>query len=121
MLRRTALAALTDVERVTPELRNVAANCWAANVGGDARPGVGLRADGLPDIDWVEIPAVDEQEQQEFIYQEDERRTEPTFWIARYPDHLSSVSGFHRRRRVCGGCALVGGAERASGAAASGI
>jgi len=24
---------------------------------GDDRPGVGLRADGLPDIDWVEIPA----------------------------------------------------------------
>jgi len=24
---------------------------------GDSRPGVGLRADGLPDIDWVEIPA----------------------------------------------------------------
>jgi formylglycine-generating enzyme required for sulfatase activity len=46
---------------------------------GDTRRGVGLRADGLPDIDWVEIPAG------EFIYQDDERLTLPTFYIARYP------------------------------------
>lgn len=52
---------------------------------GDPRPGVGLRPDGLPDIDWVEIPEVDGQGQREFIYGEKgERRTEPTFWMARY-------------------------------------
>ncbi|MEQ8673155.1 MAG: SUMF1/EgtB/PvdO family nonheme iron enzyme [Aggregatilineales bacterium] len=44
----------------------------------DTRKGVGLR-DGLPDIDWVEIPAG------EFIYQQDEKLTLPTFFIARYP------------------------------------
>ncbi len=46
---------------------------------GDPRPGVGLRPDGLPDIDWVEIPAG------EFIYQDRQRLTLPTFYIARYP------------------------------------
>lgn len=47
---------------------------------GDPRRGVGLRSDGLPDIDWVEIPAG------EFLYGEDkETRFEDTFWIARYP------------------------------------
>jgi hypothetical protein len=33
----------------------------------------------LPDIDWVEIPGGD------FIYQEGERRSLPTFYMARYP------------------------------------
>lgn len=46
---------------------------------GDPRRGVGLRPNGLPDIDWVEIPAG------EFIYQRGERLTLPTFHIARYP------------------------------------
>ena len=45
----------------------------------DTRPGVGLRKDGVPDIDWVEIPAG------EFIYQEGERRKTGSFSIARYP------------------------------------
>jgi formylglycine-generating enzyme required for sulfatase activity len=46
---------------------------------GDPRPGVGLRPDGLPDIDWVEIP------EGAFIFQEGETRELPTFWMARYP------------------------------------
>ena len=33
----------------------------------------------VPDIDWVEIPAG------EFVYQEGERRSLPTFYMARYP------------------------------------
>ena len=39
----------------------------------------------LPDIDWVQIPEVDENGRREFIYQTNERRIEPTFWMARYP------------------------------------
>jgi formylglycine-generating enzyme required for sulfatase activity len=39
--------------------------------------GPGVRA--LPDIDWVEIP------RGEFIYQNGEARSEPTFYLARYP------------------------------------
>jgi formylglycine-generating enzyme required for sulfatase activity len=46
---------------------------------GDPRPGVGVRADGLPDIAWVEIPVGP------FIFQNGERRELPTFWMAKYP------------------------------------
>jgi hypothetical protein len=47
---------------------------------GDPRPGVGLHSDGLPDIDWVKIPAG------KFLYGEDKQEMElPIFWIARYP------------------------------------
>ena len=46
--------------------------------GHDLRHGVGIK-DGLPDIAWVPIP-----DDGAFIYQKDERRTEPAFWIARY-------------------------------------
>jgi len=48
----------------------------------DRRPGVGLGADGLPDIDWVDIPAG------EFIYGEGDAATSLSldgFRIARYP------------------------------------
>jgi hypothetical protein len=46
----------------------------------DQRPGVGLRADGLPDIDWVEVPGPEP-----FIYQDSTHPGPPTFHIARYP------------------------------------
>lgn len=53
---------------------------WGRNISDiDPRPGVGLTPNGLPDIDWVEIPAG------EFIYQNGKRLILPTFWIARYP------------------------------------
>jgi hypothetical protein len=48
----------------------------------DPRPGVGLDEQGLPDIDWVEIPGG------EFIYGENEsqqRLTLDSYFIARYP------------------------------------
>jgi len=47
---------------------------------GDPRKGIGLDESGLPDIDWVEIPAGP------FLYGEDKERCElPTFFIARLP------------------------------------
>ena len=46
----------------------------------DDRPGVGLRADGLPDIAWVRIPG-----ERPFYYQNGVRLLLPTFEIARYP------------------------------------
>ena len=47
---------------------------------GDPRTGVGVRADGLPDIDWVEIPGG------EFLYGENRaQRYLDAFWMARYP------------------------------------
>ncbi len=47
-------------------------------LGWDKRPHIGLDANGLPDIDWVEIPAG------EFIYQESEASTLPMFRMSRY-------------------------------------
>ncbi|MBI1299715.1 SUMF1/EgtB/PvdO family nonheme iron enzyme [bacterium] len=81
---------------------------------GDPRPGVGVRSDGLPDIDWVKIPEVDEQGRFDFLYGEKgERRSEPTFWMARYPvtyaqfqafvdaeDGIQHESWFHRLDRT---------------------
>jgi len=53
-----------------------------ARLGLDRRPGVGLGPDGLPDIDWVEIPAG------EFIYGEGDKQETlqlDAFSISRYP------------------------------------
>ncbi|MBN1285970.1 MAG: TIR domain-containing protein, partial [Anaerolineae bacterium] len=55
---------------------------------GDPRKGVGLRADGLPDIDWVTIPAG------EFIYQDDKRLRLEAFDIARYPITYAQFQAF---------------------------
>lgn len=46
---------------------------------GDPRPGVGLLTDGMPDIDWVQIP------EGEFGFQDDQCLTLPTFYMARFP------------------------------------
>ena len=47
---------------------------------GDPRPGVGLDANGLPDIDWIEVPEGD------FLFGEKkEREFSSAFRIARYP------------------------------------
>ncbi len=60
---------------------------------GDPRPGVGLRADGLPDIDWVKIPAGEflfgsDKDKDPLAYDDETpQRTVnlPAFYIARYP------------------------------------
>ncbi|MFZ4701927.1 MAG: formylglycine-generating enzyme family protein, partial [Candidatus Methylumidiphilus sp.] len=58
---------------------------------GDPRPGVGLDESGLPDIDWVEIPAGP------FIYGEDKSQQTldlPKFKISRYPVTNSQFQAF---------------------------
>jgi hypothetical protein len=45
---------------------------------GDPRRGVGINADGTPDIAWLHIPAGS------FVYQDNETRELPDFWISRY-------------------------------------
>lgn len=108
-------AAVLDVERPEPQLRRRLAEQLAAAltdptwrttserrlVGGktlaqlgDPRPGVGLRPDGLPDIDWVQIPEVDGQGRKAFLYQKNERRTEAAFWMARYPVTYAQFQAF---------------------------
>jgi formylglycine-generating enzyme required for sulfatase activity len=50
---------------------------------------VGLRSDGTPDIDWVEVAGG------EFIYQAGESYAElPTFYIARYPITVAQYAAF---------------------------
>lgn len=73
------LPRLTDIgQEPAPEAR-AAVGRALARLGLDDREGVGLTPDGLPDIDWVEIPGG------EFIYRNSERRTCETFRISRYP------------------------------------
>jgi formylglycine-generating enzyme required for sulfatase activity len=79
------LEVLLDWDHFMPEERNAAGERLGAEPGDDRRRGVGLQSDGLPDIDWVEVPEMDAQSRREFIYQQNERRVEPTFWMARYP------------------------------------
>jgi formylglycine-generating enzyme required for sulfatase activity len=88
-LREAWLSRLTDLENQP----NPAARAAVGRALGslrrhdqplDTRRGVGLRFSldkklWLPDIDWVEIPAGP------FIYQNDQKRELPTFFISRYP------------------------------------
>ena len=84
LLRRRLVELITDPQQPGSPEQRLAAGKTLAQLG-DPRPGVGLRPDGLPDIAWVKIPAADEKGREEFIYQQNERRTEVTFWMARYP------------------------------------
>lgn len=101
-LRQVALQVLTDVDNFTPEERNIAGELLGRRPEHDTRKGVGRRSDGLPDIEWVQIPESDAQGRREFTYQRGERRIESTFWIARYPitygqfqAFLDADDGFH--------------------------
>jgi len=58
---------------------------------GDPRKGVGLRNDGLPDIDWVEIPAGT------FLMGDGDKQHEvtlPTYYISRYPVTYKQFQAF---------------------------
>ncbi len=74
------LARMTDPEREPQPRARAAIGRAMARFGLDRRRGVGLRPDGLPDIDWVHIPGP-----QPFIYQETTHAGLPAFDIARYP------------------------------------
>ena len=88
LLRDRLVALLTDPSHPgSPEQRQAAGKTLAQL--GDPRPGVGIvetrHGVSLPDIDWVKIPEMDGAGRRKFIYQKNERRTEPDFWMARYP------------------------------------
>ena len=56
---------------------------------------MGLRADHLPDIDWVEIPKVDPQTHKSaWTYQNKKHEPLETFWIARYPVTYAQYRAF---------------------------
>lgn len=71
---------MTDPARVPQARARAAIGRAMGRLGLDRRPGVGLRADGLPDIDWVKVEGP-----QPFIYQKTQHPGLPTFEIARYP------------------------------------
>jgi formylglycine-generating enzyme required for sulfatase activity len=68
---------------------------------GDPRKGVGVK-NGLPDVDWVEIPAGpylmgSDRERDEMAYRDEPKQREinlPTFRIARYPVTYSQYQAF---------------------------
>jgi formylglycine-generating enzyme required for sulfatase activity len=93
-LLKVARQVLTDDTHFTPAERNLAGELLGRRPEHDTRAGVGCRGDGLPDIDWVEIPECDEQGRREFIYQQGKRRREPTFWMARYPVTYGQFQAF---------------------------
>ena len=109
MACEVALQALVDWERFTPEQRDLAGRLLGQRPEHDTRPGVGLRADGLPDIAWVEIPEADAQGRRKFVYQDGKRRDEPTFWIARYPVTYRQFQAFLDAPDGYARSALVGG------------
>lgn len=87
-LRDSWLPRLTDLEREPEPAGRAAIGRALGRLGIDDRPGVGLTAEGLPDIDWVEIDGG------AFICQDGERRTFKTFYISRFPITHSQFQAF---------------------------
>ncbi|MDP3281792.1 MAG: SUMF1/EgtB/PvdO family nonheme iron enzyme [Nitrosomonas sp.] len=73
------LTRMTDIAQEPHPAARAAIGRALGWFGLDNRKGVGLRADGLPDIDWVKIPST------AFVYQDAEHPPLPEFHIARYP------------------------------------
>ena len=71
---------LTDVQAEPAVQARLAIGRWLGALDLDDRPGTGLRADGLPDIEWVRI-----DDARPFVYQEGTHPALPAFAIARYP------------------------------------
>ncbi|MCP4379406.1 MAG: SUMF1/EgtB/PvdO family nonheme iron enzyme [bacterium] len=89
-LHHAWLPRLTDIEREPEPEARAAIGRALGLLGLDDREGVGLNHNGLPEIDWVEIPPG------EFVYQESEKRRLGTFRIARYPVTNAQFKAFIR-------------------------
>jgi formylglycine-generating enzyme required for sulfatase activity len=91
MMTQTNLAVQSLLELIRnpllPPVERAAAGRALAEVG-DPRPGVGVRPDGVPEIDWVWFPAG------EMSYQEGERVLLPSFCLARYPVTVIQYQAF---------------------------
>jgi len=88
-LARHWMPRLTDVTAERDPAARAAIGRALGRFGLDHRPGVGLRKDRLPDIDWVHIPG-----DRPFVYQADMHRFAlPAFEIARYPVTNRPVPG----------------------------
>ena len=94
MLRQRLVALIQDKAHPGGPEQRLAVGKALSRLG-DPRRGVGLRPDGLPELDWVKIPEVDDQSRRDFIYGvKGERRHEPTFWMARYPVTYAQFQAF---------------------------
>jgi hypothetical protein len=71
---------MTDVTTDPEPEARMAIGCWLGALDLDDRPGTGLTAAGLPDVDWVVI-----DDPRPFIYQQGMHPALPPFAIARYP------------------------------------
>jgi hypothetical protein len=77
---------------------------------GDARPGVGLRADGLPDIAWCDVPRGEiEIDERVFVVEPFQIAKYPVTW-AQYSAFLQAADGHQNRGWLAG---LAGHVERA--------
>lgn len=73
------LSRMTDMALEPDALARAAIGRALGLFGLDTRKGIGVSADGVPDIDWVKIPS------SAFIYQDGQHSPLPAFYIARYP------------------------------------
>lgn len=69
---------MADIKQAPQPQARAAIGRALGRFGLDQRKGVGLRPDGLPDIDWIKIPSAP------FIYQASEHPAPSSFYIARY-------------------------------------
>lgn len=84
--KRRLLETLGDVD-TTPKERFRVGHRLAQI--GDPRPGVGLKDDCVPHIEWVEIPGGS------FVFQDGQKHTTlPTYYIARYPVTVAQYEAF---------------------------
>ncbi|MBK8021456.1 MAG: SUMF1/EgtB/PvdO family nonheme iron enzyme [Chloroflexi bacterium] len=84
---RIGLAALLEAGAL-PVIERAAAGRTLSLLG-DPRPGVGLRPDGLPDIDWVTIP-----DDGAWIFQDEQHLPLAPFSISRYPITFDQFQAF---------------------------
>ena len=91
-LRNAWLPRLTDTQREPEPQARAAVGRALGRLNLDDRKGVGLDARGVPDIDWVEVPAGN------FLYQYGERRSLETFRIGRYPVTNAQFDAFIQDR-----------------------
>ncbi|MBQ0957437.1 SUMF1/EgtB/PvdO family nonheme iron enzyme [Ideonella sp. 4Y11] len=91
-IRHTWFPRLTTEAEQAPEARLHARSAIGLALGRfslDQRPGIGVRADGLPDIDWVRFA-----DQQGFLYQGQRHPPLPAFELARYPVTQAQFQAF---------------------------
>jgi formylglycine-generating enzyme required for sulfatase activity len=92
------IPAMRD-EGVPPETRAQAGRALAKL--GDPRPGVGVREDGVPDIEWCEVPAgpflMGSSEDDTEAYNDEKPQHElslPTYYVSRYPVTVAQFRAF---------------------------